>query len=469
MKDLFNKILNYKYSKCVLRLIIIFALPISSISAQYLCQYDNLSLYNTGTTKIEWGKLAYLYKCATGHSFWIVSNYGSYSVNLNEFDVSNSKDKIRKATDSESAIVKSTNFISAFVNATNNTKEKMSLGYKGDVLKGITTRQIPGASRMFKKCVPSVVLLFSVDGYSLGSGTIISKNGEIVTNWHVVEGQEKMLVWFYKKGLSDLKDLDPDNYAVAEVIATDQKRDLALLKLTDNNQKIKLNPVKFGRYYNLEVAQDVFAIGHPEALAWSFTYGVISALRKDYSWQYSEEIELIADVIQTQTPTNPGNSGGPLFDEKGKLIGINSFGSEGSDGLNFAVSVDELKSFLSEARAGKHKPIITETVATTYQYEDCTPIDSDNNGVNDMLLFDMDGDGINDLALVDENEDGEFDYMIGDMNNDGKTDLLVYDKDENGSFEYFLIDTDFDGRWDTSGVDTNGDLEPDVIFAYTEE
>ena len=468
MKDLFNKILNYKYSKGVLRVIIIFALPFSSISAQYLCQYDNFTLYNTGKTKIEWGKLAYLYKCATGHSFWIVSNYGSYSVNLNEFDVSNSKDKIRKTTDSESAIVKSTNFISSFVNTTNTIKNKMSIGYTGNALKGITTRQIPGASKMFKNCAPSVVLLSSLDAYSLGSGTIISKNGEIVTNWHVVEDQKKMLVWFYKKGLSDLKDLDPDNYAVAEVIATDQKRDLALLKLTDY-QKIKLIPAKFGRYYNLEVAQDVFAIGHPEGLAWSFTYGVISALRKDYSWQYSEEIELIANVIQTQTPTNPGNSGGPLFDEKGRLIGINFGGKESSDGLNFAISIDEVKLFLSEARTGKHKPIITETVATADQYENCTPFDSDNNGVYDMLLIDMDGDGMTDLALVDENEDEELDYMIGDTNKDGKIDLMIYDKDENGSFEYFVIDTDYDGRWDTSGVDTNGDFEPDVMFAYTEE
>ena len=468
MKNLFNKILNYKYSKCVLMLMIIFALPISSFSAQYSCQYDNLPLYNTGATKIEWGKLAYLYKCSSGHRYWIASSYGSYSVNLNEFDVSNSKDKIRKATNSESAIAKSTNFISSFVNATNNTKEKMSLGYKGDVLKGITTRQIAGASGMFKKCVPSVVLLFSVDGYSIGSGTIISKNGEIMTNWHVVEGQEKMLVWFYKKGLTDLKDLDPDNYAVAEVIATDQKRDLALLKLTDN-KKIKLNPATFGRYYKLEVAQDVFAIGHPEALAWSFTYGVISALRKDYSWQYSGGIELIADVIQTQTPTNPGNSGGPLFDEKGKLIGINSFGSEGSDGLNFAVSIDEVKSFLSEAKSGKHKPIFAEKSASSNDYENCIPVDTDKNGKDDMLLMDVDEDGVYDLAFVDENEDGEFDFLVGDLNNDGETDLLIYDKDENGSFEYFVIDTDFDGRWDTSGVDTDGDLEPDVLFAYTEE
>jgi len=202
-----------------------------------------------------------------------------------------SNSKLIKVSDKQSALTKSGKFISSFINTTNNTKEKLSLGYKGDLLKGITTRQIAGASNLYKKCAPSVVILFAVDASSLGSGTLISKNGEIITNWHVVKGQEKMLVWFYEKGLSDIKSLDPDNYAIAEVVATDRNRDLALLKLTDIS-KIKLNPVNFGRYYNLDIAQDVFAIGHPEALAWSFTYGVISQLRKNYKWQYSEDIEL---------------------------------------------------------------------------------------------------------------------------------------------------------------------------------
>jgi len=155
-----------------------------------------------------------------------------------------------------------------------------------------------------------------------------------------------------------------------------------------------------------------------------------------------------ADVIQTQTPTNPGNSGGPLFSEKGKLIGINSFGSRGGDGLNFAISINEVESFLSEARAGKHKPLLVENTAASDENEDGLPIDSDGNGINDILLIDLDSDGIYDLALVDENEDGEIDYVSGDTNNDGKTDLLIFDKDENGSFEYFIMDTDYDGEWD---------------------
>jgi len=461
-------------AKCVLsnkRSRLLLWLPLllfpATISAQYYCQYDDLLLDNTGQTKLELGQITYLYRCASGHPNWIVSSYGSYSINLNEIVTSENKGKLRRATDIESAFAKSTNFVSSLVNATNSTKEEMSLAHSS-LYDGIATRQLSGASDLYKQCAPSVLLLISLDRSSLGSGTLVSNNGEVITNWHVVKGQEKMLAWFYKKGLTELKNLDPENYAIAEVIATDQKRDLALLKLNSINE-MKLNPVRFGRYGSLEVAQDVFAIGHPEALAWSFTYGVISQLRNDYVWSYSNEVELTADIIQTQTPINPGNSGGPLFNERGELIGVNSFGAQRGAGLNFAVSVDEVRSFLSEASAGKHKPIITETVTSIEENENCLPIDSNNNGVTDMLLFDVDADGINDLALVDENEDGDFDFIVGDINNDQAVDLMIYDKDGDGSFEYSVIDTDYDGHWDTIGVDTNGDLEPDRMYAYTEE
>jgi putative serine protease PepD len=231
----------------------------------------------------------------------------------------------RITTDTEKALVESSIFVRALVNATNSTMEKMSIGYDGGTLKGITTRQLSGGTKLYKKCVPSVVLLFSIDATSLGSGIIVNKSGEIVTNWHVVQGQEKMLVWFFQPGITDIKDLDKDNYAIADVIAFDQSRDLAMLRLSGDNKEDwakNLRPVSFGRYYQLEVAQGVFAIGHPKMLAWSYTEGTISQLHKNFNWTYSEEIELEADVIQTHTPSNPGNSGGPLFNDKGKLISL---------------------------------------------------------------------------------------------------------------------------------------------------
>ena len=95
---------------------------------------------------------------------------------------------------------------------------------------------------------------------------------------------------------------------------------------------------------------DVHAIGHPTGEAWTYTTGVISQYRQAYEWQVEDDpIKHRADIIQTQTPINPGSSGGPLFGDSSSLIGVNSF-KAGGEGLNFAVSVDEVRKFL--ARSG---------------------------------------------------------------------------------------------------------------------
>ena len=95
---------------------------------------------------------------------------------------------------------------------------------------------------------------------------------------------------------------------------------------------------------------DVHAIGHPTGEAWTYTTGVISQYRQGYEWKAEDDpIKHKADIIQTQTPINPGNSGGPLLSDLSSLIGVNSF-KAGGEGLNFAVSVDEVRKFI--ARSG---------------------------------------------------------------------------------------------------------------------
>jgi len=341
-------------------------------------------------------------------------------------------------------------------------KNQKKLGYHGSSLKGITTRQIPGATSLYKRCSPGVVLLISLDATSMGSGSVINNKGDIITNWHVVNGSHQMLVWFYDQKITALDQLDPENYSVAEVIAVDKLRDLAMVRLIDKNRK--LSPLELGEEYSLSIAQDVFAIGHPEAYIWSFTYGVISQLRNNNSWSYGEDEVFNANVIQTQTPTNPGNSGGPLFDAKGKLIGINSYGVEGQ-GLNFAVRIGEVNEFISEVKGGRHQyDIVREDNVEVELF--WTPVDRDENGKVDGHKASLNNDGYYDIAQVDDNEDGITDYIVVDTYHDGTIDIIVYDNDNNGSFEYFIMDENNDGEFDTTGIDTNGDSEPDAFFAY---
>ena len=357
-------------------------------------------------------------------------------------------------------IISTTNFLRQIKNTTANKLSGLSF-YTDD--NNDPTRQIENAPKLYKENSPSVVLLVSPDGESLGAGCVITADGYIVTNYHVVENYDKMLTFFYDKNITSLQDINAENYKVANVIAALPEKDLALLKLSSGK---KFSSLRYGNNSRIEIAQDVFAIGHPEAYIWSFTYGVISQLRNNYEWYYDEQTECRANVIQTQTPINPGNSGGPLFNAKGELIGINTFRTGQAEGLNFAVRIDEIEKFIKESKAGKHKYQL-RVVASSGEAEIYWDlIDSNENGINDCEAADMNGNGIYDIVRVDEDEDGYIDYIILDVNEDGNADVYIYDDDEDGFFEYYIMDTDNDRTFDTVGVDTNKDGTPNEFSDY---
>ena len=272
-----------------------------------------------------------------------------------------------------------------------------------------------------------------------------------------------MLTFFYDKNITSLEDINPENFKVAEVVASLPEKDLALIKLSSGN---KYKPLRFGNNSKIEVAQDVFAIGHPETYIWSFTYGVISQLRNNYEWYYDEINVCRANVIQTQTPINPGNSGGPLFNEKGDFIGINTFTTGESEGLNFAVRIDEIDNFIKESKSGKHKYSYVASSSSLEKEITWDLIDADENGIVDGEAADINGDGKYDIVRVDENEDGYVDYIILDINQDGKADTYIFDKNQDDFFEYYIYDSDGDGYLDTVGIDYNKDGTPDEFYDY---
>src|SRR5205085_944040 len=156
-----------------------------------------------------------------------------------------------------------------------------------------------------------------------GSGVIISNDGYVLTNNHVVDGSNEI-----KVSLSDKREM------TARVIGTDAKTDIALLKLNATN----LPYVKLGSSANVEVGDIALAIGNPFGIGQTVTMGIVSAVGRG-----NLGIEDYEDFIQTDAAINPGNSGGALVDVKGELIGINTAilsESGGYQGVGFAVPVD---------------------------------------------------------------------------------------------------------------------------------
>ncbi len=168
---------------------------------------------------------------------------------------------------------------------------------------------------------------------SLGSGFIIDKKGYIITNNHVIDNADKIMVI-----------LHDDQSFEAEVVGKDPKTDVALLKINPKNKNLKA--VKFGDSDDLRVGDWVMAIGNPFGFGGTVTAGIVSARGRNIGGSYD-------DYIQTDASINRGNSGGPLFDMKGNVVGINTAifsQSGGSVGIGFAVSSNLAKQVSDQLR-----------------------------------------------------------------------------------------------------------------------
>ena len=178
-----------------------------------------------------------------------------------------------------------------------------------------------------------------------GTGFIISKDGFILTNNHVVEDATKIEVQF-------LGDEDDDTYT-AKVIGRDALTDSALIQLTEM-PKHPLQEAKFGDSAQVAAGDWVMAIGNPFGYAHTVTVGVVSAVGRPYEALPQRSNEM----IQTDAAINPGNSGGPLLNMRGEVIGINTAiisndRSAGNIGIGFAVPINTVRDLLPQLRQGK--------------------------------------------------------------------------------------------------------------------
>ena len=247
--------------------------------------------------------------------------------------------------------------------------ENPRAGGDGDSLTAaeIYERDAPGVvfirAEVVRQAAPSI---FDIEpqverGESTGTGFVISGEGEILTNAHVVQDARRVEVQF-----------EDEEVREAEIVGADVSTDLALLRVEGGGDGLR--PLALGSSADLKVGDPTVAIGNPFGLERTLTTGVISALQRRIQAPDGFEIE---DVIQTDAALNPGNSGGPLIDAAGRVIGVNSAIRTGGDGtagggnigIGFAVPIDTAKRIVPQLRdQGRvDRPYLGVETATTEQ------------------------------------------------------------------------------------------------------
>ena len=217
------------------------------------------------------------------------------------------------------------------------------------------TPAVPGSvAAAAQKAMPSTVDIRVQlgQGVAEGSGVILTADGDVLTNNHVVAGAN---------GTISVTLADGSEHP-ATVIGTAPSYDLAVLKLQGMSG---LTPATLGQGSDVQVGQPVVAIGSPQGLTGTVTTGIISALDRTVQVQGEDGSGVVYNGLQTDTSINPGNSGGPLVNLDGQVIGINSAiatsgSNSGSIGLGFAIPVDQAKRVAQEIMSGGSatKPVL---------------------------------------------------------------------------------------------------------------
>lgn len=187
--------------------------------------------------------------------------------------------------------------------------------------------QLVSVADIVERVRPSVVSVQvqTANGTGAGTGIIMSSDGQILTNQHVIDGAQQISVSLYN-----------DKVFRATVLGQDPSFDIAVLKIDASSTE--LHPAQFGDASKLRVGDPVIAIGNALDLPGgpTVTTGVVSALNRSLSQQG----ESLTNLIQTDAPINPGNSGGPLLNARGQVIGINTAKITSGEGIGFAIEVN---------------------------------------------------------------------------------------------------------------------------------
>jgi S1-C subfamily serine protease len=316
--------------------------------------------------------------------------------------------------------------------------------------------------QLYRTISPSVVFVANKEGF--GSGSLLDAAGDVITNWHVVKGYSIVAVIF--KPSVEGKEATRDEIKLARVIRYDEIADLALIKTSEI--PLGREPIRLADSSEVAVGMDVHAIGHPEGETWTYTTGVISQYRQKYKWKVGEDsISHVADVIQTQTPINAGNSGGPLISDSGTLVGVNTFKDSSGEGLSYAVSISEIRRFLarSDNRAAQDegKP----KVSTECKPKRRSQFRNDKSDAT-VVAFDMFCTGKDSAELVTPDDQRQAIFLRLDRNGDGNVDAVVFDFKRRGKWDLSFWDESYTGHWSLVGYHDDGSLKPTRFESYAQ-
>lgn len=214
--------------------------------------------------------------------------------------------------------------LSAEVNTIENTSDEI---YSAENMIEEAMKSVVGIS-IIKANEESLFDLFVAEKWGLGTGIIVSEDGYILTNQHIARDE----------GVKLLVNLENGETLQGKVVWTEENIDLALIKVDKNG----LVPAKLGNSDSIRIGSSVFAIGNPLGIEFqrTTTSGIISGLNRTLTFEEKGETIFMEDLIQTDASINSGNSGGPLINEKGEVIGVNTVKITTAEGIGFAVPIN---------------------------------------------------------------------------------------------------------------------------------
>lgn len=255
-----------------------------------------------------------------------------------------------------------------------------------------------------------------------------------------------------------------------KIIALEPTKDLALVQFQTPIPGLK--PIEIGQMSNIQIGQEVHAIGHPGGNLWTYTKGFISQVRL----QEKGVPPLVADQIQTQTPISPGSSGGPLLDNDGYLIGVNTWLRTDAQNINFAVAVSEVRAFVERANNGERRPPqIQENPGSPNQGNSCQPRvirqEPSKKTPGKVFRLDLGCTGKENAALLIPNDPSRERILYISTKPPAVGEKLYFDiryyiDQKTGKFLTSWYDVDRDGHPDYVGIHKTGSIEPTSYFFF---